>query len=84
MVLLPALVFSSQIEGARVLQVGRQHNCLVSGFSGELNSEVPSIQSNEDKVEILGRQVLGSKRVESSDGIPKSTGIPNMFPCQSR
>lgn len=67
-----------------MLQVRRQHNCLVSGFSGELNSEVPSIQSNEDEVEVLGRQVLGSKRVESSDGIPKSTGIPNMFPCQSR
>lgn len=84
MVLLPALVFSSQIEGARVLQIRRQHDCLVAGFSRELNSEVPSIQSNEDEVEILGRQVLGGKRVESGNGIPKSTGISNMFPCQSR
>lgn len=84
MVLLPALVFSSQVEGARVLQIGRQHDSLVASFSRELNSQIPGIERDEDKVEVLGRQILGSKRVESTDSIPKSTGISNVFPGQSR
>lgn len=84
MVLLPALVFSSQVEGARVLQIGRQHDGLVASFPRELNSQIPGIERDEDKVEVLGRQILGSKRVESTDSIPKSTGISNVFPGQSR
>lgn len=60
---------------------------LVSSLARELNSEVPGIECDEDKVKILGCQVLGSKSVESRDGISKVTRVSNMFPsqgCQAR
>jgi hypothetical protein len=84
MVLLPSLIFSSQVEGAGVLQIRRQHNSLVAGFSRELNSEVPGVEGDEDEVEVFRRQIFGSKRVEAGDGIPKGTSVSDMFPRQSR
>jgi hypothetical protein len=41
MVLLPTLVFCSQIEGPRVLEIWRQDHGFVTGFAGQLNSEIP-------------------------------------------
>lgn len=84
MVLLPSLIFSSQVEGAGVLQIGRQHDGLVAGFARELNSEVPGVKGDEDEVEVFRSQILGSKRVEAGDGIPKGTSVSDMFPRQSR
>lgn len=83
-VLLPSLIFSSQVKGARVLQIRRQHNSLVAGFSRELNSEVPGIEGDEDEIEVFRSQILGSERVEAGDGIPKGTSVSDMFPRQSR
>jgi hypothetical protein len=81
-VLLPALVLSSQIKGSRMLEVGREDNSLVASFSGKLNTKVPSIEGNENEVEVLGCQVFGGEGVESCDSILKSSRISNMFPRQ--
>ncbi len=51
MVLLPSLVFGAKIEGSGVLQVRREDNCLIAGFTGKLNSEIPAVESNEGEVE---------------------------------
>ena len=60
---------------------------LVSSLARKLNTEVPGIEGNEDKVKVLRGQVLSSKSVESRDGISKVTRVSNMFPsqgCQAR
>ena len=80
-VLLPSLVFSSQIERPRVLEIWREHNGFVAGFSGELNPEVPSVKGYEDEVEVLRVEMLGSKGIETVNCVPKSPGIPNVLPC---
>lgn len=82
-VLLPALVLGAEIEGARVLEVGRQHDGLVAGFARKLHTEVPGIECDKDEVEVLGGQVLGSERVESGDSVSKGTSVSNMLPSQS-
>lgn len=81
MVLLPSLVFSSQVEGPRVLHIGGQNNRLVPSFAGKLDSEVPGIEGNEDEVEVLGRQMLCSECVEPRDSISKGTRVSHMLPC---
>lgn len=82
MVLLPALILGSQIESARVLQVRWKHNGLVTGFPWELHAQVPGIESDEDKVKILGGQVLGSEGVEAVHGVSEGAGVSHMFPRQ--
>ena len=84
MVLLPALILCSEIKGSRVLEVRRKDHSLVTSFSGELNTKVPSIQCDEDKVQTLGSQVLIGKRIEPVDRIPKRSGISYVLPCKSR
>jgi hypothetical protein len=81
-VLLPSLVFGAEVEGAGVLQIGGENNSLVAGLAGELYTQVPGIEGDEDEVEVLRRQVLGGERVESVDSISKGTSVPNVFPCQ--
>lgn len=81
-VLLPALILGSQIKGARVLQVRWKHNRLVTGLAWELHAKVPGIEGDEDKVEILGREVLGSKGVEAVHGVSEGAGVSHMFPRQ--
>lgn len=83
-VLLPSLVLGSQIEGARVLEVWRQNNGLVAGFPWELDPKVPSIQRDEDKVKVLGVEVLGGEGIETVNCVPERASIPNMLPRQSR
>lgn len=83
MVLLPALVLCAEVEGSRVLEVGRQHDGLVAGFARKLNTEVPSIECDKDEVEVLGGQVLGSECIESGDSVSKGTSVSNMLPSQS-
>ena len=83
MMLLPSLVFRPKIEGTRVLQVRRKNNGLVAGFARQLNAQVPSIKSDKDEVEVLGRQVLGSECIESVDSVSKGTRASNMLPSQS-
>jgi ABC-type lipoprotein release transport system permease subunit len=81
---LPSLVFRSKVEGAGVLQIGGENDGLVAGLSRKLNTKVPSIKGNKNKVEILGSQVLVGKRIESRDGVSKGTRVSNMFPSESR
>lgn len=80
-VLLPSLVFGSQIKRPRVLEIWREHNGFVASFSGELNPEVPSIQGYEDEVEVLRVKVLGGKGIETVNCVPECPSIPNVFPC---
>ena len=82
-VLLPALILCSEIKGSRVLKVRRKDHSLVTSFPGKLDTKVPSIQSDENKVETLGSQVLIGKRIEPVDRIPKRSGISYVFPCKS-
>ena len=82
MTLLPALVLGAEIEGARVLQIRGQHDSLVAGLAWKLDPEVPGIEGNEDKVEVLAREVLVGEGVESSDSVSKGTRVSDMFPSQ--
>jgi hypothetical protein len=51
--LLPSLVFGSEVKGSGVLEVWREYNSLVASFTRELDSKVPGIKGNEGKVEVL-------------------------------
>ena len=82
--LLPSLIFGSQVECTGVLKVWRQDNSLISGLAGQLNSQIPGIQSDKNKVETLGCDVLVGKRIKSVDGITKASSIPNMLPGKCR
>jgi hypothetical protein len=82
MMLLPALVLSSQIKGARVLQVGGEDNGLVTSFTWQLDTKVPGIESDEDEVEVLRGQMLRGEGIEAIDGVSKGTGVSHMFPGQ--
>ena len=87
MMLLPSLIFGSEIEGSRVLEVWWQYNCFVASFTGKLNSEVPGIEGNEGEVEVLGGQMFGCKCIKSVDCIAEGPCIANMLPsesCQAR
>lgn len=50
MVLLPSLILGTKIEGAGVLEIGGKYDGLVTGFAGELDTEIPSVEGNKDKV----------------------------------
>jgi hypothetical protein len=78
--LLPALVLGAQVKGARVLQVRRQHHGLVTSLSRQLDAEVPGIEGDKDKIEVLGREMLIDKGIEPIDGVAETAGGPNMLP----
>lgn len=78
--LLPALVLGAQVKGARVLEVGGQHDGLVAGFTGQLDTQIPGIQGDKGKVEIRRGQMLRGKGVEAINGIAKGAGVANVFP----
>lgn len=82
MVGLPSCVFRPEIKGPRVLQVGWQDDGLVSGFPGQLDAEIPGVESDKGKVEVLGDQVLLGKAVEAVDGVPEGASRTHMFPGQ--
>lgn len=81
-VLLPSLIFGSQIERARMLEVRRQHNVFIATFSRKLDTEIPSLQCYEHKLEVLGEQMLVGKGVKSADSIVEGASVPDMFPGQ--
>lgn len=80
MVLLPSLIFSTEVEGSGVLEVRGKDNSLVTSFARKLNAKVPGFESNEDELEVIAGEVLGSEGVESIDGIPERAGVSNVFP----
>lgn len=63
-----------------MLEIWGKDYCLVSSLSWKLNSEVPTVESHEREIEVLGNQVLGSKGIKPIDGISESTGISDVFP----
>lgn len=67
-----------------MLQIRRQHDSLVAGFSGKLDAQVPGIEGDEYEVEVLGCKVLGGKRIEPADGVSEGTGISDMLPSEGR
>jgi len=81
-VLLPSLIFGSEVKSTGVLEIGRQNNGLVSGLAGKLNAKIPRVEGDENKVEVLGRKVFVGKRIEAVNRIPERSGISYMFPGQ--
>jgi hypothetical protein len=82
-VLLPALILGTQVKGARVLKVWREHHRLVTGFAGELYTKIPRIQGDKRKIVVVGHQVLLGKSVEAIDGITERSGLSDIFPGES-
>jgi hypothetical protein len=82
-VLLPSLVFRSQVKGARVLEIWRQNNGLVASLARKLNTEIPRVKRDEREIQVLGGQMFGGKSIEAADGIAESACIADMLPGQS-
>ena len=80
---LPALIFSSQVESAGMLQVCGQHDGLVAGLAGQLHPQIPRVQRHKSKLEVFASEVFLGEGVESRDGIPEGPCGANVFPCQS-
>lgn len=72
--LLPAHVLGAQVKGARVLQVGRQHDGLVTGLTRQLHSHVPCVERDKGKVKTGSQQMFVSKGVEARDGVAERAG----------
>ena len=81
MVLLPSLIFGSQIEGARMLQIRRQHDGLVTSLAGKLDTQIPGVKGNKNELEVISRQVLVGELIESGDRVSKGSRVSDMFPC---
>ena len=69
--LLPALVLGAEVEAARVLQIRGQDDGLITGFSRQLDSEVPRVERHKGELEVLGEQVLLREAIKGVDGISK-------------
>lgn len=82
--LLPPLVLGTEVEGPRVLEVWGEDDGLVASLAGELDTEVPGIEGDEDEVEVLRRQVLVGESIEPVNSISKGTSVSNVLPSQSR
>lgn len=80
---MPPLVFRAEVKGTRVLEVRRQNNGLVTGFTRKLDTKVPRIERDERKVKVLRGQMFSSESIEAVDCISESARVANMFPCKS-
>lgn len=83
MVSLPTLVLGTKIKGARVLQVGREDDGLVSSLPRKLHTEIPRVQRHKGKLQVLADEVFLSEGVEAVDGIAESACRAHMFPGES-
>ena len=81
---LPALIFGAQVESTRVLEVCGQHDSLVTGLAGQLDTQIPRIQGHKGKLELLAGEVFCGERIESGNGITESTSGANMLPSERR
>ncbi len=82
MVRLPALVFTSQVKGARVLEVCRENNGFIPCLARELDAQVPAVERYKGKLEVFWQQVLLSEGVKGGDGISKGARVPDVLPRQ--
>lgn len=81
-VLLPALILRPQVEGAGVLEVGREDDGLITGLARKLDTQVPRVEGDEGEVEVLCCQVLGGKGIEAVDGIAEGASVAYVLPGQ--
>jgi len=65
-----------------MLEVRRQHDVLVATFPGKLDTEIPRLQRDEDKLEVVLQQMLVGEGIESADSIVEGAGVSDMFPGQ--
>lgn len=77
---LPMLVLCSEVEGTRVLEVGRQDDRLVAGLAWKLNSEIPGIQGHKRKFQVVACQVLLCELVKPVDGFAEGAGMLDVLP----
>lgn len=77
---LPSLVLGTKVKGARVLQVRRQNDGLVSSLTGQLYAEIPGVEGHERELEILGDEVFLGEGIKPVDGIAEGPCIANMLP----
>ena len=82
--LLPALIFGAEVEGARVLQVRRQHDRLVSSFTRQLNPQVPGIQGDKRKLQVVSEEVFLCELIKPVDGFAESARVLDMLPGERR
>lgn len=67
-----------------MLEIGRKHDGLVASFAGKLDTKVPCLEGDEDKIKILRCQVFRGEGVKAVDCISESSRVSDMFPRQSR
>jgi hypothetical protein len=65
-----------------MLEVGREDDGLVAGFTGELDSEIPRVEGHKGELEVVGDQVLLGKLVEAVCGITERTGVTDVLPSE--
>jgi len=66
-----------------MLQVRRKDDSLVTSFSWQLDSKVPSIKGDKGKFKVLGQDVLVGELVEPVDSVTEGSSVPNMLPGES-
>lgn len=77
------LVFGTEIEGARVLEVWRENNSFVPCFTWQLHAEVPRFEGDEGKLGVVRDQVFLGKLVEAIDGVTEGTCVLDVLPGES-
>ena len=80
--LLPSGILGSEIEGTGVLKISWEDDGLVSSFTRQLNTQVPSIECHEGELQILRDEVLLSKVIKPRYGVAEGSSVPNMLPSQ--
>jgi hypothetical protein len=77
---LPSLVLGAQVKGARVLQVGGEDDGLVASLTGQLNTQVPRVERDESKLDVVLDKVFLGKLVEAVDGVAERACIADVLP----
>lgn len=66
-----------------MLQVWRQDDRLIPGFSRQLNAQVPRIEGDKGEFKVLCGQVFVDECVKPGNCISEGTCIANVFPRES-
>lgn len=65
-----------------MLKVRRQDDRLVTGFTRQLDSQVPCVQGDKREFQVVGQEVLLCELVNPIDGFAESAGMLDMVPSQ--
>jgi len=79
---LPTLVFGAKVEGAGMLEIGWQHNRFVTGFAGQLNTQIPRVKGDKGKFKVFGKKMLLCEAVQAVDGVAEGAGVADLVPGQ--